>query len=78
MKDQYPLPDRNMVSSLKDFYTPKKVQRLEFKTSIVAKPVETEFFPEVRPKKGWSLSWTWLTSKSKRFGSGMRVKLTLP
>jgi hypothetical protein len=31
-----------------------------------------------RAKRGWSLPWTWLTTKSKCLGSGMFVKLTLP
>ena len=46
--------------------------------SNVAKPMESEFFPVVRPQRGWSLSWTWLTSKSKCLGSSMFAKPTSP
>jgi hypothetical protein len=30
----------------------KDAGRLEFKMSNVAKPIDVEFFPEVRPKRG--------------------------
>jgi hypothetical protein len=41
---------------MKDFYTTKKMQGdIEFRISNVAKPIEVKFFPDVRPKGGWSL-----------------------
>jgi hypothetical protein len=32
--------------------------RLEFKMSNIVKPIEAEFFPEGRPKRGWLFPWT--------------------
>ena len=46
--------DGNIVSSLRTFIHLKGVERLGSKTSKIAKPIEDEFIPEVRPKRGWS------------------------
>ena len=35
----------------------KGVRRLRYKTLKIAKLIEAELFPEVRPKRGWPFPW---------------------
>ena len=43
----------NMVGPWRTFIHLKSIGRLGSKTSNIAKPMGTEFFPNVRPKGGW-------------------------
>jgi hypothetical protein len=67
-----------MVGPWRTFIHLKGVGRLWSKTSNVTKLMEAKFFLEVRPREvghsfrhakgGWSLPWTWLTTKSRCLG----------
>jgi hypothetical protein len=53
--------DENIVGHLRAFIHLKDVGKLRYKTSNIAKSMEVEFFPKIRPRQGRSqeffLSW---------------------
>jgi hypothetical protein len=48
--------DENIVGHLRAFIHLKDVGKLRYKTSNIAKSMEVEFFPKIRPRGGWSFS----------------------
>jgi hypothetical protein len=48
--------DENIVNPLRAFIHLKDVGKLRYKTSNIAKSMEVEFFPKIKPRGGWSFS----------------------
>jgi len=54
MMNKYSLPDKNIVGPWKTFIYLKGIWKLEFKMSSIAKHIETRFFSDIIPNRGWS------------------------